>query len=103
MLPIEEYIGGMEETLDGLDELMKGRKGERLTQLSELNAELEDTLMLLGEIDMEDEDALEQMAETLADIEDLGDEYMRLAADDAALESLAQRLKTLAGTARANL
>ena len=36
MLPIEEYIGGMEETLDGLDELMKGRNGERLTQLSEL-------------------------------------------------------------------
>lgn len=103
MFPIEEFQKRFFAVLDSLDALFALQTGELQERMDEMNAELEDALMMLDEIDMRDEDAKEQLDGTLEEIEDLADEYLALAPRVKDLEALAGRLKMIAKMARENL
>ena len=92
---MERFDGILEE----LDALAESCPGEAAEDLEDLNAELEDALMLLGELKDGD---IEELTGALEDIRALADDYRALAADAPDLADCAGRLAMAAEMALSN-
>ena len=92
---MERFDGILEE----LDALAESRPGEVAEDMEDLNAELEDALMLLGELKDGD---IEELTGALEDIRALADDYRALAADAPDLADCAGRLAMAAEMALSN-
>ena len=64
--------------------------------LEDLNAEFEDTLLLLSELNLVDEGYQEELDDIMEDLRSLADDYRALARDIPGVEALADRLKRAA-------
>lgn len=92
MFPIKEFERRFEALLDELDALAEACGGEAGESLEELNAELEDALMLLGEIRPDGEDWREELDGALEELGALAEDYRRLSPRADGLEALAGRV-----------
>ena len=86
MFPEKEFMKRFEAILSELDALAEQAGDDTL---DDLNAELEDALMLLGELRAEDG---EDLVGALEDIRALAEDYRALAKRDADLADCAERL-----------
>ena len=75
---LKECIGRLEEVLNGLDELCAACDGTGAEELEELNAELEDTLLLLSEWRRDEEGWREELYGILEEIRSLSSQYLAL-------------------------
>ena len=64
--------------------------------LEDLNAEFEDTLLMLSELNPSDEGYQEELDDIMEDLRSLADDYRALARDIPGVEALADRLKRAA-------
>ena len=94
---MERFDGILEE----LDALAENCPGEAAEDLEDLNAELEDALLLLNECKKGDDP--EELADALEDLRALAGDYRGLADGIPALASLADQLEMAAGMALGNL
>lgn len=94
MLDMKACAGGFGEILSELDALA-GDLGDA-EELEELNAELEDALMMLGELDQRDGDFDEDLEDALEELRALAEDYLRLAKAIPGVEEPARRLETMA-------
>ena len=89
MFPIKTFLERFGEILSDLDGLTEDCPPEAAEDLDDLNAELEDALMLLGELRAEDG---EDLVGALEDIRALAEDYRALAKRDADLADCAEHL-----------
>lgn len=87
-------IKGFEEILSELDALASDL--DDAEELEELNAELEDALMMLGELDPRDGDYDEDLEDALEELRALAGDYQRLAGAIPGVADLARRMETMA-------
>ena len=97
MFPIRDFVKRFEEILAELDALADACGAEAAEDLEDLNAELEDALLLVSELKMED--GREELSGALEDLEALAGDYRALADDIPGLDALAERLERVAETA----
>ena len=100
MLPIRQFEARFREILEELDALAEAADSE---DLEDMNAELEDALMLLSEIGAEDADRDEQLADALDELAALADGYLAMADGVPGLMEPARRLEMVVDLARENL
>lgn len=103
MLPMKNIIGRFEEILAELDALAGECPEAIADDLEDLNAELEDALLLLGEIRPDAEDWRDDAQGMLEDIRALADDYRAFAGQMPAIGELAHRLELAADMATENL
>ena len=97
MFPIRQFAERFGEILSELDELANAAAGgEAAEDLEDLNAELEDAILLLSELRPEGEDWREELTGTLEDLRALAGDYCALAGDIPDVAPLAQRLEMAA-------
>ena len=89
MFPIKAFLERFGEILSELDDMTEDCPPDAAEDLDDLNAELEDALMLLGELRPEDG---EDLIGALEDIRALAEDYHALAERDPALSDCAARL-----------
>ena len=94
----KEFMRRFEAILAELDALSGEADDEGL---DDLNAELEDALLMLGQIRPDDEDAREELADTLEEVAALADDYRALEIEGVA--ELAARLSKTAESAMGSL
>ncbi|MBR1820421.1 MAG: hypothetical protein IJ769_02230 [Clostridia bacterium] len=100
MYPIKSFLERFGGILAELDALTEDCAPEAAEDLDDLNAELEDALLLLGELKKEDG---EELAGALEDIQALAEDYRALADQIPALAGLAGQLDMAADMALGNL
>ena len=100
VFPGREFERRFQEILFELDELAEGSEGDA-DDLEDLNAELEDSLMLLDELRKEDD--REALTEALEDLEALCGDYAALYDRFEGLENITRRLWLTAEMAHKNL
>ena len=103
MFPIQTFLDRFGALLEQLDALTEDCADDAAEDLEDLNAELEDALLMLGEIKPEGEDWREELSETLEEIRALAEDYERLSPRAPEVESLASRLRSTADMAVNNL
>ena len=103
MFPVKEFIKRFEGILAELDALSEVCEGEAFTDLDDLNAELEDAIMLMGEIKPDEEDWQEEMTDALEELRALAGDYRGLEARVPELRELASQLEMAANMALGNL
>lgn len=96
MFSIKRYEKSFREILDELDALAESLDSEAL---EDLNAELEDALMLLSEVKPEDGDWREELADAMEELQALAGDYRALKLPEA--DALARRLEAEARAALA--
>lgn len=64
--------------------------------LEDLNAEFEDTLLMLSELNPRDEGYKEELGDIMEDLQFLADDYRALAGEIPGVEALAEKLKQAA-------
>lgn len=101
MFPIQSFIERFEGVLEQLDALAEDCAPDAAEDLEDLNAELEDALLLLNECKKGDDP--EELADALEDLRALAGDYRGLADGIPALASLADQLEMAAGMALGNL
>jgi len=94
---LKQRIGDLLGELDALSETVESET------LEDLNAELEDALLLLGDIRLDTEDAREELEGALEAFMALSEDYRALSGPIEALGPLAQRLESLAAMGLNNL
>lgn len=99
MLDVKSVTQRMDAVLDGLDGLVGACDARVREALEDLNAELEDVLLLLSELRPGDADWLEEWEDALEEVKALAEDYRTLAEDVPGLEALARRLEQIAGEA----
>ena len=92
MIPLKMLIKCFDALLDELDALAGKMEGDAADTLEDLNAELEDALMLLSTVKPE-EDA-EELVGILEDMQALAEDYRAVAVSNPELLSTAERLAT---------
>ena len=90
MIDIERCVERLGELLEALDALQLDMDGEDAEALEDLNAELEDTMMLLEGADDEDDELLDDARDELRE---MVKDYEALAKKNAAIAPLAERLR----------
>ena len=101
MLSTRGFMERFGELLSELDALAEDCDGEAGEDLEDLNAELEDALLLLG--DWKPEDGAEELADALEDLRALAGDYRALSGSVPGLADLAGRLAAAADMALGNL
>ena len=101
MFPMRDFMQRFGELLTELDALAADGEGETCEDLEDLNAELEDALMLLGE--WRPEDDAEELADALEELRALAGDYRALSDRVPGLAELADRLRMAADMALGNL
>ena len=96
---MRQFMGRFEEILAELDALCGGCDGETAEDFEDMNAELEDALMLLAEQEKGGDGWREDVIGTLEDIQALAGDYNVLANEVPGLEALADRLDENAAAA----
>ena len=100
MFPIRQFEARFREILEELDALCETLDSE---DLEDMNAELEDALLLLSEIGAEEADRDEQLADALDELSALAGDYMSMADGVPGREEPARRLEMAVELARENL
>lgn len=105
MFPIGDFVKRWREILAALDEFADGAAlpADDAEALDDLNAELDDALMLLEDIRADAPDAREQLADALEELDALAGDYRALAARAPGLDALTQRLGMTVRLAADNL
>lgn len=103
MFPIREFEKRFREILTELDGVAAPADGESAEALEELNAELEDALLLLSEADPDGEDGPEELRGDIEELDALCGDYGRLAKRVPAVAEPADRLQRLVRMAAENL
>ena len=98
--PIREFEEACRAVLDEMDALAEAGAGEAL---DDMNAELEDALMLLAEARPEDEDWREELEGALEELDALAADYTELAEGIEGLGAPARRLTQAVRTAAEKL
>ena len=98
MFPIQSLIERVEEILAELDALAEALDGEDADDVEELNAELEDALLLLCELKPQDEDFDDDLADALEELRALAGDYRALSRRVPGVAGPARRLELAAGT-----
>ena len=101
MFPIHSFLERFGEVLASLDALADDCPEADAEDLEDLNAELEDALLLLGELKRDD--GPEEFEGVLEDIRALAGDYRAMADRVPALSALADQLEMAAGMALGNL
>lgn len=101
MFPIRDFMERFGELLSELDALAADCDGEACEDLEDLNAELEDALLLLGE--WKPEDDAEELADALEELCALAEDYRALSDRVPGLSDIADRLRMAADMALGNL
>ena len=102
MFPIRDFEARFREVLEALDAACEAvEDDDRRETMEDLNAELDDALMLLTELRPGREDFSEELTDALEALEELAEDYDDLAVDGAA--EAAERLRRLTALARENL
>ncbi len=101
MFPIQPFLERFGELLDDLDALAECCAGEAAEDFSDLNAELEDALLLLSECKPDDDP--EALTDALEDLKALAGDYRALAGGVPGLSHLADQLDMAADMALGNL
>lgn len=91
---IRNIVEGLESVLAELDALSEECGSPE--ELEDLNAELEDALMLLSDIDPRYEGWQEELSDALEEIRALAGDYRKQAGDIAGVAALADRLEQAA-------
>lgn len=99
MYPIKTFLERLGEILAELDALGEGVDADSAEDLEDLNAELEDALLLLSELRPDGEDWREEITGALEDIQALAGDYRDMTEDVPELDALAERLERTAATA----
>ena len=100
MFPMQTFLPRFYGILAALDELADGAAASS-EDLEDLNAELEDALMLIDALKPEDE--REELLEALEDVRALAGDYQALAKDEPRVAVLARQLAMAADMAISNL
>ena len=100
MYPVKGFAERFEALLDELDALSEKVESE---ELEDLNAELEDALLLLTELDQRDDDWREKFVDAMDEFRSLAEDYRALSRRIPALEPMALRMKATADMALENL
>lgn len=103
MFPGKKLEARFCEILDELDDLAGACEGSAAEALEDLNAELEDALLLFSELKPTDEDWREECAGALETILALAEDYRALAKDVPGIAEAAQSLEAAANTALGGL
>lgn len=101
MFPMRDFMERFGELLSELDALAADCDGEACEDLEDLNAELEDALLLLGE--WKPEDDAEELADALEELCALAEDYRALSDRVPGLSDIADRLRMAADMALGNL
>lgn len=99
MFPIRQFVDRFGEILAELDALAEECDAGSAEELEDLNAELEDSLLLLSELRPESDDWREELSGTLEELQALAGDYRDLADEIPGVADLAERLERTAATA----
>ncbi len=100
MFPVRQFVERFGEILSELDDLVHAVEDDEAAEdLEDLNAELEDAIMLLTELKPDAEDWQEDLSGTLEDLRALAGDYRALANSVPGVSPLARRLDMAAGLA----
>ncbi len=101
MFPIQTFLDRFGALLEQLDALTEDCADDAAEDLEDLNAELEDALMLLGECRSDDDP--EELSDALEDLKALAGDYRALSGDIPEIAALADQLEMAAEMALGNL
>lgn len=105
MFPIEDFARRYGELLSDLDAFSEEAElsADDAEALDDLNAELEDAILLLSQIRADGDDWRDELSDALEEIEALAADYRALSARAPGLDALAGRLEMAVRLAADNL
>lgn len=103
MFPMKSFMGRFEEILKELDALADAVDGDGAEEFEDLNAEFEDTLMMLEELKPDGPDFAGELGEVLEDLRALAGDYRRHSAGLPEVADCARRLEMVAEMAEGSV
>ena len=99
MFPVKEFAARFGEILEALDAVRDDCAADAAEDMDDLNAELEDAILMLNEFKADDEDLVEELGDQMDHLKFLAGDYRKLAGEIPALAELTDRLETAADMA----